>query len=698
MSKYKFTFTNILFWVGIVSAVLIFENISFFNGASDNPLMQQGLSDSLFFLLFSISAISFISMLIFDGFLNRLRFNYIVLGLILLFMAGSILGVYTFDRMSFSHPDVPDYVVDNWDKIKHALAIFIYAMLIISIFIHYNVLHPTFKRMRYIYFAVVLAVVGFCLYSVIAEFDKYSKLFNGETLHNIAVGADIRSIFQNSNMFAGMILMGIASCIALNYYKKNIFIYLALVFFVIIEVFTCSLTCIVISISTLFLYLLFETIMSFKKSKTSGFVKLTILLAVSTGLALFFIFGIMFEIPYFSPFFKALQKELTESDFSNFTRRLYLWEKIWPAMENDPFHALFGFGFRNSGRIAGGLSYYTHWRISISCHSAYMQILLDSGIMGIVIYGLFTLYYFYCLIRLLKKHTRFVLLHLLIGAAYFGLGFTESFMAFLPSAQGILIGALFFLPVINKYHHLKHKEVVESTIYKTAPLKLLKPEFMVRAATRFILALLTVTVSLFVIDVYREEVAIKYLLLNITSILGMYLIFFPYLNGLFAKGGSVGKYILHLLMYALVNEIVVTPFVLSYIFLKPLLFIGFEWLIPASLCFVNLLYVAIYSGTMRGSFKLYLNTFIGFKTSLGSLIGISGFVVALQASQVYLDMYFFVTIILVIISGLLVYFVFTFLTPFKDTRAIMKYISSYDLDIMKKEVIRDQLGVYRNAY
>ena len=67
MSKYKFTFTNILFWVGIVSAVLIFENISFFNGASDNPLMQQGLSDSLFFLLFSISAISFISMLIFDG-------------------------------------------------------------------------------------------------------------------------------------------------------------------------------------------------------------------------------------------------------------------------------------------------------------------------------------------------------------------------------------------------------------------------------------------------------------------------------------------------------------------------------------------------------------------------------------------------------------------------------------------------------
>ena len=357
MSKYKFTFTNILFWVGIVSAILIFENISFFNGTGDNPLMQQGLNDSLFFLFFFISALSFVSMLIFDGLLNKLRFNYVVMGLILLFMAGSIIGVYTFNSMSFPHPDVPDYVTDNWDKLKHSLAIFIYSMSIISIFIHFNVIHPSFKRIHYLYIAVVLAVFGFCLFSLIAEFDKYSMLFNGESLSNIYVGVGIKSIFQNSNMFAGMILMGIASCIALNYAKKNIFNYLLLVFFVVIEIFTCSLTCIAISISTLFVYLLLETILTFKKRKNLGFVKLTILLCVTISIAFFFIFGIMFDIPYFSPFFKALQKELTESDYSNFTNRLYLWEKIWPAMENNPFHALFGFGFRNSGRIAGGLSY-----------------------------------------------------------------------------------------------------------------------------------------------------------------------------------------------------------------------------------------------------------------------------------------------------------------------------------------------------
>ena len=693
MSKYKFTFTNILFWVGIIASVLLFENLSFFNNTDPGVVIESNLNEPFFFLLFSIGFISFLALFVFDSALNKVKPSYFILGICLLLLVTGMVGIWSFTKMEFSL--APTYEVSVYDKIKHSFVFLLFVFALYATIHHFSNNHPSLSRLKYVFIIVILVTYFFVFFSIATEYSKYELIANADRIEDLHY-VKIYSVFKHQNMFAGFLLMGILSAMALNFYKKNPFSYITIFGFLIIQLFVCSKTNILITVIAVFLYFLFEIIVAFIHKKKTAMLKLGFLLGITIALILLFVLCQYYDLPTFSKVSRFIYGTFSRADFESFTQRTYIWGASMEVLFKNPIATMFGYGFRNSESLVGHQILANN--LKISSHNGYIQTMLNFGFIGFAILLCFLLYYIYCLIRLMKKETRFALIFSVCGLAYIVLAFMESLNAFAPSAQGILIGALFFLPVINKYHHLKHKEVVESIINKTAPLKLLKPEFMVRAATRFILALLTVTASLFVIDVYREEVAIKYLLLNITSILGMYLIFFPYLNGLFAKGGSVGKYILHLLMYTLVNEVAVTPFVLSYIFLKPLLFVGFEWLIPASLCFVNLLYVAIYSGTMRGSFKLYLNTFIGFKTSLGSLIGISGFVVALQASQVYLDMYFFVTIILVVISGLLVYFVFTFLTPFKDTRAIVKYVSSYDLDIMKKEVIRDQLGVYRNAY
>ena len=55
MGKYKFTFTNILFWVGAIASILIFENITFFDKPDINGFMSLGMQDAYFFMLFALA-------------------------------------------------------------------------------------------------------------------------------------------------------------------------------------------------------------------------------------------------------------------------------------------------------------------------------------------------------------------------------------------------------------------------------------------------------------------------------------------------------------------------------------------------------------------------------------------------------------------------------------------------------------------
>lgn len=689
MGKYKFTFTNILFWVAIVASVLVFENITFFEKGTAESFMLPGMQDPYFFMFFGIAAFSYLALIIFETVFNRTKINKLALVSCLTLLVCGIIGIASFKGMEFTNGAAP-IVVDEWSMTKHILSFVLFVLTIYSTVFYFTKNHPSIKRLRILLLVIVLVVYFFVIYSLVTEYWKYELIANVK-LDEENPHVSIQSLFMNSNMFAGFILMGICAAMGLNYFKKNPLSYITIIGFSIIQVFVCSLTCIIISLAGVLLYFLMEIIADFKKYKKGvvPYIKLSLLLTIYVTLILFFCLCQSYDLGSFTAFCRFLYKEISTSDFNSFTNRRAIWDVAIQASNNNVTTLLFGYGFRNSEYIVGGLMNVDDHRIS--CHNGYLQLLLNFGVVGLVVFAIFVIVYFYCLIRLIKRHLRFSLIFLVIGLSYFALSTMESLIAFNASAQGILIGAVFYLPVINKYVHLRHKEVGNYAIdYHAAP-KLLEPQLMVRWAGRFLLCLMAVVGIFLIFDHYCEDTHIFYSIINALVMLGLLFFSWPYLNALWAKSGNLYKYLLHTFFFVIPIAALASGTSVLVFTQAENAYQGYIWIAPVAFIVYLLLEISVYSIILHGSFKLYLSTFVTLKTALGSLIGVGGYVAAAYFVRGYLIPDSMITYLLLVVGAILVYYSFTFIAPFKDTMKIVNFTCEFDASLMKIDVMRDRL-------
>ena len=684
MGKFKFTFTNILFWVAVISAVLVFENITFFEKVDSPDFMVPGMQDPYFFMFFAISVLSFVLLIVYETIFNKTKINIMALVVCLTLLACGIIGIWLFDGMEFDNGAAP-IVIDDWNKIKHTMSFALFVLTIYSTIFYFTKNHPSIRRLKYLFLIVIAVTYFFVIYSIVTEYAKYEIIANADS--ETVSSQSIQSLFLNPNMFAGFILMGICAAIGLNYFKKNPLSYITIVGFAIIQVFVCSLTCILVTLSVIFIYFLFEIIITFKKNFVLAMFKLGIMISVYVVIVLLFAMCQTFDVPHLSSFCRFLYRELSSSNYNNFSNRTQIWEYTIQASSKEVTSLLFGYGFRNSEYITGGLINDVDHKIS--CHNGYLQILLNFGIVGLACFAIFVGVYFYSLIRLFKRHKRFCLLFFTIGLAYFALSCTESLIAFNASAQGILIGALFYLPVINRYAHLKNRTVGDSVVEEHSHPSLLEGKLMVRGSARFVLSLMAVVAMFFAFDECRLDQTIFWTLINAEAILGIFLLTFPYLNALWAKDGNIYKYLTHFMIFALLVAGASIGLAMVVWYGKPI--DGFVWATPITISFIIFGEIIIYSVMNQGSFKLFLNTFVGFKTSLGSLIGAGALFAGLWFTKDYMIPYSLLTYLLTGLAALLVFYSFSFIAPFKDTMEIVRYVDEFDASLMKIDVIRDRL-------
>lgn len=686
MGKYKFTFTNILFWVGIVVSLIVFENITFFDKPTINGFMNLGMPDPYFFMLFALAAFCYLSMIIYESVMNHAKVNVISLVCCLTLLGTGIAGIMLFDGMEFTN-GAEAIVVDQWSKIKHILSFVLFILSIYSITFYFSKNHPSIKRLRFLFIAVIIVTYFFVIYSIVTEYSKYELIANAketEIIRNVG----IKSLFLNSNMFAGFILMGICASIGLNYFKKNIFSFISIIGFTTIQVFACSLTAIIITLVLVFSYFLLEIILVFKKSLGKGMLKLFVMLAITIGIVILFAMCQTYQIEGLSTFFRFLYQEMSNTDYGTFSSRVNIWNNALAASNQNIFTLLFGYGFRNSEYIVGGMVNVEGHKLS--CHNGYLQILLNFGVVGLAVFALFIGVYFYSLIRLMKYHKRFALIFLLLGASYFAMAVTESLIAFNASAQGILIGTLFYLPVINRFTHLKHQEIGDYAIHCHNSPRLIEPKLMVRSASRVILGLMALVSTFFIFDECRESYIIYYTLINAEIVLSIAFLLLPYLVGLWSKHGSIMRFIVHLTIFALIIDGASLATSLIYMFI-PGLDNNFKWFIPLGVIGALVLFTIIYSFIFRGGLSLYLNTFVGFKTSIGSLIGMGLFYAGLYFAKGYMIPNSLITYLVTGITAVMVFVVFSLIVPTKDTVKIIYNDGEFDANLMRIDVIRDRL-------
>lgn len=687
MGKFKFTFTNILFWIGIIASLLVFENITFFDKPEIAGFMTLGMQDAYFFSLFAIAMVAYLFLIIYESIFNKTKINYFLLVISLIIIVCGSIGIALFDGMEFTSGASP-IVIDDWQKLKHIFSLILYGFSIYSTIHYFTIGHPSIRRLRYLFVIIILATYFFVIYSLVTEYGKYETIANADK-DTVIGNLQIKSLFLNSNMFATFVLMGVCSAIGLNYFKKNVFSYVTMVGFAIIEVFVCSLTNILITLVTIFIYFLFEIIINFKKKKASSMIKLSIMVSTYVGIILLFVMCQTFEVPGISNFCRFLYRELSRSNYFSFSNRISIWKSAILGIRHSPLNLFFGYGFRNADYVVGGFMNVADHRLS--SHNGYLQILLNFGLVGLLALAAFFIYYFYCLIRLYKTQMRFVLIFFTIGVAYLSLAVTESMIAFNANVQGFLIGTMFFLPVINRYYHLRKTETGDSVIEEHSAPRLLEPALMVRGFGRFIISLMCAISTLFFFEELTSNYIVLYSLINSEVILAILFLTIPYLNGLWSKSGDPYKYVFNGLIIAIL--IAGVSFGLSYAYHanEGTVIEGFKWATPIAICFILFGAVIIYSVIMGGSFKLYLNTFASFRTALGSFVGMSLTYASLFLAKEYLIPNSFITYSSVLITSIMMFYSCSFITPFGDLMKITRYVDEYNASLVKIDVIRDRL-------
>lgn len=685
MSKFKFNLTNIFFWVGVILSILLFENIDFFNKVNGQYLP---LDDSNFYIIFSIATLCYLAMFVYDIIFNRHRVNVPVIVILLLFTGSMIASTWLFEGMSFSS-GAPDYYLSFNDKIRQTLITISFGLTLISLFTVYITNHASSRRLKFVYVLIMLVCYVLVISSLITEFDKYYSIANGIAPYNTFIG----SLFYNSNMFAVILLLGIAASIGLNCYKKNLLSYLSIIFFAVIQVFVRSLTCIIISFSLVTIYLIIEIAFNFKKKFSLAMTELTIFVTVVTTVVVVVVVCSSNYVGNFSNFCRYLIDEIFTSKYDTFSDRTTLWAQSISLIFKDIKSMIVGYGFLNSEIILG----HTHYvpivseKMVISCHDGYLQILLNFGFSGIILLAAFMAWYIVSIVRIFKTNKRFCFIFLALAIAYLSLGVTESIIAFDADAQGLLIGVFIFMPVIIKCYHEKKPAIGDALIKEETP-ALLSPALMVRQASRIFLGVISALAIMLVFPEILNDNANKYLFINILTTLGFLFFFVPYLNGLWAKNATVNRYLARMLINSLIMLLVAGAMVTVYIFYYEV-YPDIKWFVPGAIGVVLFIQLLIYSIACKPSIKLFLNTFVGLKTSLGGLIFVGGMIAAAYYIKgVYLPYNVYTQIGLPILT-LVVFFTFSICIPFKDLRKILIYESSFSINELKREVIRERLEV-----
>ena len=685
MGKLKFTLSNILFWVSIIASCLLLENVAFLTNN-----LTGGLDNTSFFMLFALAMLGYVGYFVVDHVKNKSKIDFILVAVLIIAFGCSAVSIWSFKGVDFEsvNPEYNfSYSVDKWECVKQTLSLFVFFVSLYAVLFFFNKSFPSIRKLSWLFIIIMIICYVSIIYSLIAEHDLYVEIFK-----NIESTKEMQSLFWNPNMFAGFLLMGIASSMGLNYFKKNVFSYISIPLYFVFIVFIGSLTSIAIAMAGMLVYFLIEIIFTIKKHPKRGILFLAIFLVSVITAYILFACALQLNLGGFSAFCQYLRHKIMVADYQTFTSRTLIWDISWKLLKENPTNMIFGFGFRNSAIITGG--YISAIKIqeftTLSSHSGYVQILMNFGIIGLTVYGAFILYYFYCFIRLLRKNTRFALVYFIIGAIFLSYASMESVIYFNPNVQGFLVGVMFFLPMINKYKHLKHHELGDATLEIEKP-AILDDDLITRSMAKIFMGLTIVACSLFAFEMFREQELARYVLLNIVAALVIFTLFMPFI----ISSQSHHKGRLPFIVVVVLNIALIIG-VFGYLIARyyqnsDKMSNDAKWIYPILLVIVLVFEALFYSIMRKRSFKEYLQTFIG--TTKLSFTGLLGVLIPILIVILLKDKIEASPLVLIIYPavGLELYFLFSYIIPFGDLKDIVNQYNALAIYSLKRDVVKDRL-------
>lgn len=257
------------------------------------------------------------------------------------------------------------------------------------------------KYLGYLFFgfAIVLIVYGY-----IAEFDKYIGFFKyvlkinrpeGATLYDFAV----QSFILHRNAYGMMMMVAVTFSLICHEFTKKWYFYLLAAFFYINMIFSLCKTGLLISAISIFIYVIYRLIATYKNHKKRN--QITLISIVSVVVVV----GLLFGTAYITKG-KVFGKIYTLVDSiigggKTLDTRTYIWDNSYQLMQNGWW--VIGRGFGTFNTMLMPMNIVSHNDYVFPSHSSYIGLLAEGGILFLVAYLALLVYSGYVIFKSFKK-------------------------------------------------------------------------------------------------------------------------------------------------------------------------------------------------------------------------------------------------------------------------------------------------------
>lgn len=541
---------------------------------------------------------------------KRLRFNRILFWVLLILFILSIISSFIIPtEFSFQKEYENAWIVNfvfNITLEDRFINIFVNFTILYFVYLIIGVLPQKIHNLRqlnFVFYGILITGIFSLLYSCFSDFEGYKQIFSG----NIETYNLIVSFTNNSNNYAGILFLGVASTLLLLHTTNKRWLYIPTILMFIAMLPTFSRTNILAGFVLIVTVAITRMIFDFKNHKKGYLIALltTSLVIVVVGLS-YLICRITNCTGYFAPF--KLFDVFIDKFGKGMDGRNVIWEHAIGIINSSSSWAL-GCGnyiFSNSVIYCQSISY--EELLSSSPHNGYLQTIGNSGIVFLVFSILCLIYLGYCCVKVWKKEkflvtfTAAMVLIMLFNMISEAPGILSPGVALVTY---VFMNVLIFLPVLSCYYHQCHSTVNSQIIYEQKNYKKTKIINSVDDSISFVSFILCIIAIIFigVLVPYLHQLP-----MTIVSLVLFGLVFvIPLIYRLIKKNFSIKKYFFDVVLpYGLISVVMIS---ISHILFK---FIAISEIAFALLIVLFLtLYFALFLFTPILNSKIpYMNNFL----------------------------------------------------------------------------------------
>lgn len=462
-SNRRFILNIIIAYLAIMSTLLFLELTLYF---VPNPSICENHAHFYYLAIASIGAI--IMYFILEKRHNKaidIKPIILIIASIVLITGLIVIWIQPEEELFVGETKTLTAVFTNMDKFNYSIRLVAFlgcALLIIHATTHKKHSLKSFHWMHYLIIAVGLVSI---VASLILEWDKYVMFASLDTTSETF--PKIESLFGNENVFGMVIMFSMSSTLIVREMRKRWW-HLPLYYLFFVElILTSSLTSIISVLILTIAYIVFKAVIGLKHHLKAYLIRFAIYGSLCVGIILLFYFGKINEIKPFSNLVDFLQNEILSKDFTTLTQRTTLWYIAWLVISKTPTGIIFGRGYGLSIRLFNYQeSVFRGAPLEngvVHTHSGYVDLFMNFGLLGLIIYLAGIVYFIFCIIRIFKsgkiKEAFIFLMSFIMYSTYL---VAEEGHIFKGSMNGWTFAAIYFMPVITYSLTLKKKEDTSS--------------------------------------------------------------------------------------------------------------------------------------------------------------------------------------------------------------------------------------------